>query len=1259
MSPAASASPNSSVQSASSASASSSAAQSPLNNSPINRTASALAAQLPQAVVQSTVNSLRNLSFDRSDAHKQALSYREFDRVFLQRPLNIASSHGGQTLSFSVAELLQALGVNKASLKGSSVNHWKNGDWTRDIDLLINTKVCGKNRDALVAALKAYLQQGGKARYTLSERTVNKGLSQFYKVQIGFPKEGGYRIDLVIADSMDVKFDVLQASSEIEFDTASRAATLKQLDRPPVLDWLREHKLLCFHPEMTGGLERLSIYCQKGSHYLLQPEVLEKFVADAEPADMANVLMRQFGNLKNLSPAAQQKLWQMLVGVLMEQPSEAPHLLNYLAQWSGVDTLAQLPAALNDPSRIARLGNGYNIGADIRDTLKQWLLESPQASRLVQQVFEQLLDVQVVPLPTLLTALKALPPELDYQSPTLAHGVLPAVEYWLGQDISADNRQQLQNDAAELKQLPLRQCMHWLKQNPDFGLLENRQHFVYLLKGVIDSSGSGVSMGPVSGSINEPLMRVIQVLQGTRAGRTGLRLVCNALQKSRLRLESPTLDELRGICSKDNTASPSNKLLLLCVLGASIQRLAEQKFRFLLSDASLHKAAQCIEALFKHWPDVKQHFYMERGIAWFKTSDPKADGIHWAWDPTFRRLLVLDKDVQGNRLIAHCDGVDSHILNFNKNFQPVADYILVAGDYPPVDVAFDEQEKEWSIHADWPVAVWKTGCAKAWIKEMCSVHSLFREGKANPEAFNVSLLAEFQERIPVASAQYFEQAIFEQISKGTMRLKTSNHRQTVSLMIAGGKPMSFSLSHHEDNPYRRLHFMIPDLPGETFYDRIDVQREYLDNALVNDIPEAIPNEHVKPTFSAPYHEASGKLMGLGFCQSADHSIFFKGLIVGDQMMGPGTVRFDSNFSEIELPASLNNKVIPMGLLELMELIDVQNPDLRYTLRYDEVRMGEGVALPADYEGFVHFEGDSYQMRGYVFKQVFVGECAVKTEDWSIRTGRHWMVPAEAGALGSSVVHDAGLRSKFIDLPWGLRLLSHGFVCDVQSDSPTYVKNPQPRTNLFFKGHELRLDRDTLTQHALNMRQLKISPPKTPIVLRLAAGGPGEWRSIQIMFTPNEKEDRIVFSSEIAGSRTPKRILVVAGEGRWVQLRYVSPLLFSTHVVLGGGFHYKGMLMSKGEMWYPLPVGELGMSGVRWLLLKGIGQNLDGLLEGPPVGDAKINLAMQELNGLLGQANSPLTAQEYVRQLSSGMAELMAPMFDGTGTVPLAQRRRYP
>ena len=176
-----------------------------------------------------------------------------------------------------------------------------------------------------------------------------------------------------------------------------------------------------------------------------------------------------------------------------------------------------------------------------------------------------------------------------------------------------------------------------------------------------------------------------------------------------------------------------------------------------------------------------------------------------------------------------------------------------------------------------------------------------------------------------------------------------------------------------------------------------------------------------------------------------------------------------------------------------------------------------------------------------------------------------------------------------------------------------------------------------------------------MVLKLACGG-GEWRAIQVMFTPEERLDRIVFSSEIAGSKTPKRMLIVGGDASWLQLKYVSPLLFSVQVSLGGGFHYKGMLRSKGAQWLPVPVGELGMSGIRCLLLKNMRPNLDSLLQS----DNQSKLAMQELDQLLSQANAPMTSSEYVEQLSRGMAELMAPMTDGgVGTVPLAQRRRYP
>lgn len=1222
--------------------------------------ASLSASNLSQSSLSRSDQSLSSHSFSSQslgglDSQAQALQYKSFENTFLRRPLKLASMGGRAHIQISILDLLNALGISKASLKGSNVDHWKTDQWQRDIDLLIPVSDCSQSKEALLAALAQCAPEERHSAFLLNERKVDQGGSTFYKVQLGHSIHGHHRVDLVFAEKMDFKFDVLQASSEIEFNTQRRSASLTRVERASVLNWLKQYGLLFFNPGILGGVGRLSIYCSKGVTQLLQPQLLQHFVEDAEPRELSDFVQRQFQSLEKMGGRQQQAFWLALAECLIIQVEnhenesdgdhqtiqQASHLIESLLGWGRVKTPADLLSQLKqDPEFYKRLSTGKQCGCDIRDYMKVWLPASAENSPstlryLTSKLFMDVLGVRMVPPELLLSALSDLPLDIESNSPTLMHGILPALEHLKTSGLSGleqESALQLERHLQELRHLPHKRCLDWLKHRPDLSVVENRMVLQQHLMACVEH----ISLPNESGSSNELLFKIILDIEkcaGLKKSNRNYSLIFDVFQNSSLDLILPDVNTIPDF-DADPCLSLKDALLIFCKVGAVVQRMAVERFAGKPSGGSIGAVSDLLRKLFDANTELGSRFaFDKKKLIWFKSEEPSQNQLDWAWDHGSSRVVLVDKHALANQVINWSDGVESHGMSWNSDYRPDADHSISADGYPPMHLAANPHTLVWHCHAPWKVKDWQSVPVKAYIKIMLDHYQrLFGELSAStqmklPEA-DLTLNTPYPDNMPNLRGPEFETSIVNHLSQAVFCLKIPDRDQQLTLILSGQQPLMLEVSPYRADPQRKMIISFTD-PH---------------NVMICHINSGLAGLDPHPSFYAPFNPALGQLQGLGYCEDSERGFRFSGLILGDQMIGPGVVRFSSFEHPFPLPNQLEGKVIPPDLLEIMGLILFDNADQIAAFHLNDIQMGEGRPLPDQFKGFVYFEQADYRMRGYVSNAVFVGEIALRETPvagspvWVVSMGRFLMssdVESQADPRGMAL---SPMEFKPVRLPWGFALLSHGLLNARQCANLDQIKTSQALIYLGFKGWQLSVPRGQEVASRLNSLKFRLSPLENPLRLPLHDQRHA-WESVRFSYSNSPEDDRVMFASQLAKDHIPETTLIVKGSGQWAHLHYRANNFYASNIVSAHGLAYKGMVRTSNEKWYPVPVGRIETDQQTFTFFQREYPVWDSLIQS----SERTSAAMLEFDRVLRKANYPLRGMEVVNQLTDTMRSLLIPL----------------
>lgn len=1213
--------------------------------------ASQIARDLPAVALPAAASPVHGGGVAIRDAvgQKQSISYAVFNRQFLQQTLTLSDARGRNHLTLTLPELMNALEQTRFTLKGSSVNHWKTTDPSRDIDLLLMLEQ-DSDRPNLIRLLREFLQSKAAGSWTLNEKVVDAGRNQFHKVQLGFPREGCHRIDLVIAQSMDVKFDVLQASSEIEIDLTRKSVILKKLDNPDVLSWLQKHRLLCFHPDMTGGLGRLSIYCQKGSRYLLQPGMLERFVRDSEPTECVSLVQRQFKRLGDVPVDAQKKLWTVLVdAALMEEEEASGSMLEAMRGWMRQESVQAIPAALEDPAGLNALKTGVRVGADILEYMGLWLGKSPCLREVTFQIFAEALGVELVPLPVLMDALDDLPAALGHQSLTLVHGIAPALTYWTehadkSDSVDEDMRLRLDDHYQCLQQLPLRQCLLWLKKQPDLMKSEVRQQFEHLFTGVLASSTSMVGVNEEKGGWwRAAMIRIIETLdqvyppERSLSNHAGIRVIANALQKCRLVMVMPEI----GLMTREaHSLNRPEAAVLLCTMGGILQRLAVEHFESeCMLTEGLSQLAMYLGPMFESLPQLQSRWAMERGVAWFKTSDPKADGIDWGWNAQQQKLIFLKKSESGRSLIFNCAGVTGYAESFDKNHFPDRSCTLAIRDGVVAKFIKLAGSSQWSGALTWPLPEWNNSSIKKWF-DVSSAHS-------EPPDFSLpryrklvfSMRGNFHCDVLAASACEFEEALLNRFEDGLLDLRESGSGQYLQLEIGGGSPLRLVLAGACSDPMWHAVADLSAAQGANLPERLDSAFEGLGEVDLINVPPPNPVAIASKYFHVPMNWATGQTEGMGYFEDRTHGYTYKGMIKQMSLVGPGELTLKKLPGRWAMPSSLDGQIIPHPFVEFIALFLIQNSHQLNRFNMDVMEVGAGRDLPDDFVGFINFEVPGSRVRAYVDGPLLVGEICRQGADentWEIDMGRFLRVnalePEHEGLL------EAGLTRHTFDMPWGLHLMPHGRLSRVSVDRAQSTQLPSLHSLAFFAGYQVDLNPGM--QKIISNPDCKLRLPggenAATDEVWIPANGP--WRQIQVDLTADPMQDRILFISEVGKHQLTRRTVGASFNGEWCSCEPLSTQLAKLTVELNYGIQYFGMGRTHKGKFVPVPFGQIKLDGIKYVMLKGSYPAIDSFAStGKNFETFKATFAtMYE-----SQVQKPaVTAQQYLDLLADCSARLL-------------------
>lgn len=1210
--------------------------------------ASLSAGNLSQASLSRSDQSNSSQSLGRLNSQGEPLQYKRFENTFLRRPLKIAGAGGKAQIQISILDLLNALGLSKASLKGSTVDQWKVDQWQRDIDLLIPVSDCQQSKAAFLAALAQCAPDEQAAGFLLNERTIDQGGSRFYKVQLGHPVRGNHRVDLVFAEKMDFKFDVLQASSEIEFDTQQRSASLMRVERESVLNWLSQKGLLFFNPEILGGVGRLSIYCSKGVTQLLQPHVLHQFVQDAEPQELSGFIKRQFQALDKMTEPQQQAFWLAVVECLTSQLNQAVEnqpakfLLQGLSEWAKVeiptDLLEHLKVA---PELYKKLSIGKKCGGDIQTDTKNWLNtcvqnDSLELGHLTLKLFLDVLGVRMVPPDTLLNALNDLPMDIEPNSPTLIHGILPALEYLKGSIADTDSNQatvlQLDQRLQILGHLPHRRCLAWLEKRPNLSLPLNQSE---LQKHLIACTAHH----PISeavGSSDELLFKIILEIErcpGFKKSNGHYRLIFDSLQQGFLDL---TLPDASIIPEADSGSALSlqDSLLLFCKLGATIQRMAVERFAGRPAGQSVRTVTDLFRKLCDSNPDFNKRLNIDRkNLVWFKGEGSGENQLDWAWDHGLNRMIFVNENLPKDNFMTWCDGVESQFLKPDSHYYPSDTYQITVDGQSPIEMERIDSYKVWHCQVLWKVGSCQSEQLKSHVDTLLKTHQkmfgeLSPEVKENLPEATLECDFAFANQVPQLNSDDFENSILKSLDRGSLQLNILGLDQYSTLILKNQQAVAAEFGPYQFDSSRKLvvHFADPD------------------SVMLCHIHRGLSKGPQYPHFIAPFSRALGHLHGPGQCEFPGQGFEFSGVILGDQMIGPGVVKFAGLEHSIPLPSSLEGIVIPPELLEVMGLVLRANADRLNQINLSQMHVGQAEPLPEGFHGFVVLGNQHFRMRGYVANQLFVGEVASveSTEDgpgrWMVARGRFVFstdVEASANHPGMALTP---LQFSPVKMPGGQHLLTHGLVDVRICEKLNGFDMNKPNLHLGFQGYAMGIPEGQHLAERMEDLKLRISPYESPVRINLKDDA-SIWKKAVFRFGDNIIDDRVMFGTDLVHSHVPKNALILNGIGEWVKLDAVSTNYFKSSIILGNGLSYRGFVRISQHNWYPVPVGRVSVGEYACVFLKGQSTVLDSLASDL----SQSTEALGEYDRILKANQFPLVGSETIGQLSACAQRLIYPL----------------
>lgn len=331
---------------------------------------------------------------------------------YLNRPITIHGRSNGACARFSLINLLKHLNISQALLKGSTVYNWKTDRASADIDLQIFSESGGDKKliEKLVEFLNSRSNHRTQSTQALQDKTwfskVAHQLRDQWRrtiISVGYGQPPATTLDLNFTNIRTVSHDAIHASKAIQFNLCEPKAFIIDSWHPKLVEWLSEHQLLWFNPDIEEGLIRLSYRLSKmPESHLLQAGITTHFANKASEGNLRSICLRVLMNeyaRNKLTLADRKQLWEPVIDAAAKPENEA--LKRDLLAWGKFNTLSQLRRALGQADTqqalLSRLTQGCQIGADFKSALKQTLKTSPEISARLKPVLAPALGASLIP----------------------------------------------------------------------------------------------------------------------------------------------------------------------------------------------------------------------------------------------------------------------------------------------------------------------------------------------------------------------------------------------------------------------------------------------------------------------------------------------------------------------------------------------------------------------------------------------------------------------------------------------------------------------------------------------------------------------------------------------------------------------------------------------------------------------------------------------------------------------------------------------
>ena len=331
---------------------------------------------------------------------------------YLNRAITIHGRSNGACARFSLIDLLKHVNISHALLKGSTVYNWKTDRASADIDLQIFSESGGDRQllEKLVEFLNSRSNHRTQSTQALQDKTwfskVAHQLRDQWRrtiISVGYGQPHATRLDLNFTNIRTVSHDAIHASKAIQFNLFEPKAFIIDSWHPKLVEWLSEHQLLWFNPDIEEGLIRLSYRLSRmPESHLLQPGIATHFGNKASEGNLRSICLRVLMNeyaRNKLTLVDRKQLWEPVIDAAAKPENEA--LKRDLLAWGKFNTLPQLKRALGQADTqqalLNRLTQGCQIGADFKSALKQTLKTSPEISARLKPLLAPALGASLIP----------------------------------------------------------------------------------------------------------------------------------------------------------------------------------------------------------------------------------------------------------------------------------------------------------------------------------------------------------------------------------------------------------------------------------------------------------------------------------------------------------------------------------------------------------------------------------------------------------------------------------------------------------------------------------------------------------------------------------------------------------------------------------------------------------------------------------------------------------------------------------------------